>query len=182
MGQKTSPEGGKEGGQLAAAAKVVDFPGNQVPGAARLGVKVGMIRLRRRVDGHQHPLVLILPLKDELMILLHYRFIAPILQGLTVGKRLGASGNPLGQVILFGLLKAGTQGRVAVLLFPLGAPLAAVIDTGNAGHSEEQAVDGLQMPGLGENAGHPSNVVIIHEIQQVLALIQGPVFRAELPV
>ena len=62
------PELGAVGRQVAAAPKVVLLPGDQVPGQAAGGVEVGHILFLVGVDGHQHPLRVSLPLKDDLLI------------------------------------------------------------------------------------------------------------------
>ena len=59
--------------------------------------------------------------------------------------RLRHCGDTGGQVVLDRLLERGTQSVIAVLLFALGAPFAAVVDARNAGHAEQQRID--QRPG-----------------------------------
>ena len=66
---------------MAAAPKVVLLPSDQVPGQAASGVEVGHVLLLVGVDGHQHPLRVSLPLKDDLLIGEDHIAIAAVAQG-----------------------------------------------------------------------------------------------------
>ncbi len=79
------------------------------------------------------------------------------------------------------MLKGGTQAVVAPLhLRPLHSPLAAVIDARDARHTEQQGVDERQMLGIRQVTRDARDIVVIHKAQQVLALVEGPIFGAEL--
>ena len=94
--------------------------------------------------------------------------------------RLCHCGDTGGQVVLDRLLERGAQSVIAVLLFALGTPLAAIVDARNAGHAEQQRVDQRQMRRILQDGRNARDVVVIHKRKQVLAFIQRPVFRTEL--
>ena len=50
-----------------------------------------------------------------------------------------------------------------------------------AGHSKGHGPGGDQVAGVGELGSDAVDVVVVQEGQQVPALVQGPLFRAELP-
>ena len=68
------------------------------------------------------------------------------------------------------------------MLITLRAPLAAVIDAGDARHSEQQAVQQRQMALLPQDGGRTCDIVIIHKGQQMFAAVEGVAVAAKLPV
>lgn len=178
----TPPKRHAVGRQQAAAAEVVNFPGEQIHPLAAARVKVGGIGLAVSVHRHQHPLALHLPLEDELSVGEQDFLIVPIAQGTAAPPGLCHGGNGIGEAVPLGLVEGGAQGLVPLGLLPQDAPLAAVVDAGDARHAEEQAVQHRQMFRIAQNAGCPSDVVVVHEGQQMLAPVQAPGLRAKLPL
>ena len=85
--------------------------------------------------------------------------------------RLRHCGDTGGQVVLDRLLERGAQSVIAVLLFALGAPFAAVVDARNAGHAEQQCIDQRQMRRILQDGRNARDVVVIHKRKQMLAFI-----------
>ncbi len=61
-----------------------------------------------------------------------------------------------------------------------GAPLAAVINAGDSRHTEAQRIDQRQVLFIGQVAGDPCHIMVIHKGQHVLPFIQSPVLRTKL--
>ena len=84
---------------MTAAAEVVLFSGDQVPGQAAARVKVGHIGLAVRIDGHQHPLPLCFPLKNDLPVGEQDVAVAAAAQGGAPPPGGGQLGDPAGEIV-----------------------------------------------------------------------------------
>ena len=134
------------------------------------------------VHAHQHRLLLALPADDDLLVQQSLVFIAALAQGLAVQLDGAEPPNELGQLVLHRLLKAGAQAGVAILLVAIRAPLAAIVQAGDARHAVEHGIEPRQVvlvPQNGVDAGH---IVVIRKAQQMLPPVEAPVLAAELPV
>ena len=69
----------------------------------------------------------------------------------------------------------------AGLLFAVRAPLTAVVNTGNPRHGKEQGVNQRQVRRVLQQACDTGDIMIIHKAQKMLAAVQRPRFRPELP-
>ena len=67
-----------------------------------------------------------------------------------------------------------------MLFFSFSAPFAAVVDAGDTRHAEEQRINEGKMLFVGQVACDADDVVVIHKVEQMLSLVERPVFRAEL--
>ena len=134
------------------------------------------------VDGYQHALTIGTALKNQLFGLHQHVAVAAIAQGAAGRAGVGQRGDPGGQVGFLGALNGRTQGGVAVALVALHAPLAAVVDSGHAGHTKQQAVDRFQAVFIRQNRCNARYIVVIHKAKQVLAGVQAPLLTAKLAV
>ena len=158
----------------------MEVSGDEVHCLTASGVEVGGIGLTVGIYRHQYPFVFALALEHRLTVGEHQltkvsktqSFALPV--GVGHGCDLVRQASPLRRV------KTGTQGVVSLGFVPRRAPLAAVIDAGDAGHSKQQAIDQGQVAGILQDAGRPGDVVIVCEAQQVPSLVQCPWLRAEL--
>ena len=155
--------------------------GEQVLGHAAPGVKMGGIGRAVRVHRHQDPLPLDGPLKDNLPVGQHHVPVRAIAEGAAAPAGLRHFGDPVRQIAPLRHFHIGPQGVVPVGLAALDAPLAAVVHRRHARHAEEQAVGGDQVLGIVQAAGDPLHIVVVQEAEQMLALVEGPVLRPELP-
>ncbi len=89
--------------------------------------------------------------------------------------------DPITQVIPFRFFKAGTQSRIALVLMSLGSPLTAIVNTRDPRHAKTQGIDQRQVFLVCQIAGDPGHVMVIHKRQHMLAPVQSPVLRTELP-
>ena len=156
------------------------FSGNEVHSTAAARVKVCVVRLLVDIYGNEHAFAVCLALPDALLVGEHKLLEAAVAERAAFAVRLCHCGDTGGQVVLDRLLERGAQSVIAVLLFALGTPLAAIVDARNAGHAEQQRVDQRQMRRILQDGRNARDVVVIHKRKQVLAFIQRPVFRTEL--
>ena len=69
-----------------------------------------------------------------------------------------------------------------VFLAPLHAEFASIIHARNPGNSEKHRINQLQMLLAGQCARNPVDVMIVHEVHQMLSGVQAPWVLAELAV
>ena len=115
------------------------FSGNEVHSTAAARVKVCVVRLLVDIYGNEHAFAVCLALPDALLVGEHKLLEATVAKRAAFTVRLRHCGDTGGQVVLDRLLERGAQSVIAVLLFALGAPFAAVVDARNAGHADSSA-------------------------------------------
>ena len=158
----------------------MELPGDEIHRLAAARVKVGGVGRVRGVDGHQDPLRVRPALEDGLVVGEDDVLEVPIAQGHALPVGPGHGGDLVRQGVPLRRVKGGAQGVVPLGLLPQGAPLAAVVQAGDAGHAEGQAVNQGDVGGIFQDAGGPGHVVVVGEAEKVLALVEGPRLRAEL--
>ena len=158
----------------------MQLTGDQIDRLPALCVKVRDIGLVVNVDRNQHTLALGDALPDALLVGQDDLLEVAVAQRLALAVRLGKGSDPVGQLVPLRLVKRRAQRVVALMLFALGAPFAAVVYARDARHAELQRINERQVLGVGQDGGDAGDIVVVHKVQQVLAAVQRPVFRAEL--
>lgn len=90
------PEVSAVGGEMAAAAKIVNRAGKQVPGPAGISVEMSVERLAVSIDGDQNPISLKRTLKNKLLIGQKQSMIIAITERFAFPVGLGTGSDPLG--------------------------------------------------------------------------------------
>ena len=165
--------------KFAAAAKVVSFAGNEVIGKSVACVEMRGERLIVGIYRDKHALTLKIALENALLVGKNRYLDVAVAERLSFAVSLCERGDVRGKLVALGLIERGTKSGVAVFFLSLCAPLAAVVNAGNSGHSEEQRVDERQVARVGEDARDARNIVVIGEAEEVHSAVLAPVFRAE---
>ena len=165
----TLPEERRAGRQLASAAEVVHFSGDEVYCAAAAGIEMRGIGLVVNVDRDEHALAVCTPFPDALPVGEDELLEVAVAQSAAFAVRLRHGGDGVGQLVPLGRVERGPQRVVALLLGALGAPLTAVIDARNARHAEQQRVDKRQMAAVLEDGRDAGDIVVVDEREYHLA-------------
>ena len=131
--------------QFASAAKIMSFSGNQIFCHSASCVEMGSIGFAVCVDGNQHPLTVRFPFKDALLIGQNHRTEIAVIQGIRILFRSSQACNPIGQLIPFCWIKAGSENGIAVFLISFLSPFTSIVYTGNAWHTESQRINQRKM-------------------------------------
>ena len=100
----------------------------------------------------------------------HHVTVAAVAQGGALAVGGGQLCDVVRQLCPDGRFYLRAQGRVGTAaLDALYAPLAAVVDGGHAGHTEQQGVGQGQVGGIGQLRGDAGDVVVVQKTQQMLA-------------
>ena len=150
----------------------------QVRGLAALGVEVEGVGLVGGVDRDDEALVVALALEEELLGLDGNLGVVAPGEGLGAGTsgRAGVreGGHLVREVVPLGRVEGGAQLVVAEALLALDPPLGSVVDAGDAGHGEHEAEDRGQVGRVGQARRDARDVVVVDEVEQVLARVEVP--------
>ena len=122
------------------------------------------------------------PLEHRLLVGEHQILEIAEAQRLAAPVGAGHGGDGIGEPVPLRPIEAGPQGVVPLGFVAQGAPLAAVVQAGNAGHTKQNAVHQGQMGGILQDGGGTGYVMVVGKAEQVLALVQRPLLRAVLPL
>ena len=135
------PEVSAVGRQLASAAKVVRFAGDEINRASGVCVKVRCVRYIVRVYRHQNAFAIAGTFKDQLAVCHNKDSEIAVTQGFAAGARPGKFPDPFRQFVFLRSVEAGAKRVIAVFLAALSAPLAAIVDARDSGHAEQQGIE-----------------------------------------
>ena len=135
------------------------------------------------IDRHEDALAVGLPLEYKLVVGDHDVVVGSVAEGVAFPANGDQLFDQVCQLIRLRLLEAGAQCVVVVRRFlAFLAPLASVINAGDARHSEEQPVSQRDMLFVGQDRGQPGDVVVVRERHQMLAPVNAPLLRTVLAV
>ena len=166
-----APVGDAVGRQLTAAAEAVGRSCEKIHGPACSGVKVSGVGGPIGIDRHQDPLLWQGPFQDDLPVGEVHIPVGAVTQRRAFAPGLGQTGNPIGESAPFRALQGWAKGVVPIGLPAQDPPFAALVQSGNARHPEEEAIGQGQMPGLPKDAGNALHIVVVQEAQEMLPLV-----------
>ena len=175
------PDLGRVSFQDAASAEIMFCSRDELFGGAAARVEVCGEVVFVGVDCDHDSLVLAFSLKDALFIREQHRPESAVVKRFGRLFNLREPCDEVAELIPFGFVEAGPKSGVPAAFFGLFAPLAAVVNAGYAGHTEREGINQREMAGVIENARDPCHVVIVDKAEHMLALVEGPIFGAELP-
>ena len=119
------------------------------------------------------------PCNNTLSVCKHRYFQITVAKCFTLSVGLCKFANKLCDFVFLRLLKTWSKCRIAVFLLSLCAPLTAVVNTGDTGHSKEYCVNKRKMTLLCENTCNSCYIVVIRKTQQVHSSVHTPLFRTK---
>ena len=139
---------------------------------------------RIRVDRHKHAFMLTLSFEDDLAVRQKHFPVTAVIERFGFPLYLRERRDIPCQFVPLRLVKGSPQSKVVAFVFlsPPRAKLASIINARNSGNPEKHRVNQLQMLPAGQRARDPVDIMIVHEVHQMLSGIKAPRVLTELPV